>query len=690
MTEVLLPKFRSLGGAARAVERTVLIAVTAAGAFWALGLQHHLPVALFNEQYLGLFLGLGLAGVFIVVKAYPAAPHDRVPWYDWVGAAAGLGVGLYIAILYPSISYTLSSLTWDRLVPATVAIALVLEATRRIAGWALMWIAVACILYAKFGWLLPGLLYAKGSSWGRIAVYLYLDSSGILGLPLAVTASIVVAYIFFGQALTAVRGDAFLTDIAMASMGRYRGGSAKMAVVSSSLYGTVSGSAVANVVVDGAVTIPMMKRSGYPPHLAAAIEAVSSNGGQIMPPVMGAAAFLIAEYLSIPYGQVALAAALPAVLYYLALFVQIDLEAAKLGLAGLPRAELPRLSQVMRGGWVFLVPLGVLLYTLMIGSWEAGKAGMLAVGVTLLVGCLQRATRPGWRGIADAVEGTGRTMLDLIAITTLAGIVIGSFQLSGLTSKLPIVLTSAAGGNVFLLLVLTAAVSILLGMSLPTTVVYVTLAVLIGPALAQLGIPPLAAHLFLFYFGMLSLITPPDCLATYAAAAIAKADFWKTGWMGMRLGVVAYVVPFVFVFHPALIGRGTVAEILMTMLTASVGVVLLGIGCAGYLFRPLSWWQRAWAWTASALLLMPPLAWLPPGVADAAGLAVGLALILGERRARTDVMGGSGRPPNLPAARHAPGDPGRDSILREISGAPGVTDGPSARHAPGDPGRSSV
>jgi len=634
MTEVL-PKFRGLGGTARVVERLVLIGVTVAGAFWALGLQYHLPVALFNEQYLGLFLGLGLAGVFIVVKAHPAAPHDRVPWYDWAAAAAALGVGLYIAILYPSLSYSLASLSWDRLVPATLALALILEATRRIAGWALMWIAVGCVLYAKFGWLLPGLLYAKGSSWGRIAVYLYLDSSGILGIPLGVTASIVVAYIFFGQALTAVRGDAFLTGFALALMGRYRGGSAKMAVVSSSLYGTVSGSAVANVVVDGAVTIPMMKRSGYPPHLAAAIEAVSSNGGQIMPPVMGAAAFLIAEYLSIPYGQVALAAALPAVLYYLALFVQIDLEAAKLGLTGLPRAELPRLRDVMRQGWVFLVPLGVLLYTLMIGDWEAGKAGMLAVGVTLLVGCLQKATRPSWRDVMDAIEGTGRTMLDLIAITTLAGIVIGAFQLSGLTSKLPIVLTSAAGGNVGLLLVLTAVVSIILGMSLPTTVVYVTLAVLIGPALTQLGIVPLAAHLFLFYFGMLSLITPPDCLATYAAAAIAKADFWKTGWAGMRLGVVAYVVPFVFVFHPALIGLGTPAEILVTMLTASIGVVLLGVGCAGYLFRPLSWTKRLWAWAAAALLMMPPLVWLPQVVADVAGLAIGLALVVWERRART-------------------------------------------------------
>jgi TRAP transporter 4TM/12TM fusion protein len=641
LTEVL-PKFRSLSGAPRAVEGIVLGAVTVVGAFWALGLQYHLPVPLFNEQYLGLFLGLGLAGAFIVVKAYPAGPQNYVPWYDWICSACSLGIGLYITILYPSISYTLSSLAWDRLVPAALAIVLVLEATRRIAGWALMWIALVCVLYANLGWLLPGPLYAKGSSWSRIAVYLYLDSSGILGVPLGVTASIVVAYIFFGHALTAVRGDAFLTGFAMSVMGRYRGGSAKMAVVSSSLYGTVSGSAVANVVVDGAITIPMMKRSGYPPHLAAAIEAVSSNGGQIMPPVMGAAAFLIAEYLAIPYGQVALAAALPAALYYLALFVQIDLEAAKLGLAGLPRAELPRLSEVMRVGWVFLVPLGVLLYTLMISNWEAGTAGMLAVGVTVLVGFLQQATRPSWRAIVDAIEGTGRTMLDLIAITALAGIVIGSFQLSGLTSKLPIMLTTAAGGNVVLLLILTAIVSILLGMSLPTTVVYVTLAVLIGPALTQLGIDPLAAHLFLFYFGMLSLITPPDCLATYAAAAIAKADFWTTGWVGMRLGIVAYVVPFIFAFHPALIGHGTIAEILITMTTASIGVVLLGIGCAGYLFRPLSWARRVWAFAAAALLMMPPLPWLPTAAADLLGLAVGAALVVWERRARTISAGAAG------------------------------------------------
>jgi TRAP transporter 4TM/12TM fusion protein len=643
-----IAKFRTLGGTSRTLERAALILLTLIGGAWATKVQHYFPGAIFNEQYLGLFLGLGLAPAFICMRAGPRAPVERVPWYDWLCSAAAVSIGLYVAVFYPTIAYTLGIITWDKLLLGAVAVLLVLEAVRRVAGWALMWIAVVCLLYAKFAWLLPGLFYAKGASWERIAVYLYLDTNGILGIPLAVTANIVVAYIFFGQALYAVGGDRFLTDVAQAVMGRYRGGAAKMAVVSSTLYGTVSGSAVANVVVDGAVTIPMMKRAGYPSHIAAAIEAVASNGGQIMPPVMGAAAFLMAEYLSIPYGHIALAAAIPACLYYLALFVQVDLEAAKHGLAGLPREQIPRLGPVMRLGWVFLVPLAVLTYTLMLAGWEAGQAGMLAVGVTLAVGALQKQTRPSWSRLMAMLENTGRTMLELVAIVTLAGIVIGTLQLSGFTSKLPIVLLSLAGGSTLLLLLLTAVVSILLGMSLPTTVVYVTLAVLVGPALAQLGIVPLAAHLFLFYFGMLSLITPPDCLATYAAAAIAKADFWKTGWTGMRLGIVAYIVPFVFVYHPALILEGSAVEIITTLLTASVGVALLGIACAGYLFRPLGWLRRLWCGAAASLLILPPQTLVPVAVLDVVGLGLGLALVVSER------MAGAGATVAPAAARRVP------------------------------------
>ncbi|HWO41790.1 MAG TPA: TRAP transporter fused permease subunit [Candidatus Eisenbacteria bacterium] len=622
-------KFRSLTGPAKALERVFACLLTLTAAAWAGELPVLFDLAIFKEQFLGLFFALGIAAVFLGVNSRSGPAETRVPWYDWLGCAASLLTGGYIVVMYPTIAYQLGILTPERTLLGGIALLLVLEAARRVAGWALVWVALTCVLYAKFAYVFPGPFYAKGSSWERIATYLYLDSSGILGVPLSVAASVVVAFVFFGRALYAVGGDKFITDLALLAMGRYRGGPAKVSVFSSSLFGTVSGSAVANVAVDGAITIPMMKRAGYPAHVAAAIEAVASNGGQITPPVMGAAAFLIAEFLSLPYGQVALAAAVPAALYYLALFTQVDLEAAKHGLGGLPAAQLPKLRGVMRLGWVFLLPLGFLIYTLMFQNWEAGKAGMAAVLLTFAVGALQTQTRPKLHEIGRAIEETGRTLIDIVVITALAGIVIGALQLSGLTFKLSLILVALSGGNVLLLLALTAFVCILLGMSMPTAVVYVTLAVLVGPALAQLGVDPLSAHLFLFYFGMLSLITPPDCLATYTAAAIAGADFWKTGWTGMRLGIVAYVVPFAFALHPALILRGALGEIVLAVAVATAGTVLLAIGCAGYLFRPLDGIKRGLFCIAGLLLMLPTWQgfWL---VADGLGLILGALALLHE------------------------------------------------------------
>jgi TRAP transporter 4TM/12TM fusion protein len=627
-------KFRALYGPARIVERSMIFALTLVSAAWAGELHVLANLAFFKEQFLGLFFALGLAGVFLRVKRSPDEAGSSVPWHDWLCCAASLITGLYITVMYPTIAYRLGVLSPERWMLGAVAIFLILEATRRVAGWALVWVGLLCILYTKFAYLLPGLLNARGASWERIASYLYLDSSGLLGIPLTVAASVVVAFVFFGQALYAVGGDRFITDVALIAMGRYRGGPAKVSVVSSALFGTVSGSAVANVAVDGAITIPLMKRSGYPSHLAAAIEAVASNGGQITPPVMGAAGFLIAEFLSLPYGQVALAATVPAALYYLALFTQVDLEAAKHGISGLPADQIPRFRNVLRLGWVFLFPLGFLVYALMWESWEAGKAGMATVALTYIVGALQKDTRPTFAALLTSVENTGRTILDIVVITALAGLVIGCLQLSGLTFKLSLILTSLSGGNVLVLLALTAIVCVLLGMSLPTAVVYITLAVLVGPALAQLGVDPLAAHLFLFYFGMLSLITPPDCLATYTAAAIAQSDFWKTGWTGMRLGIAAYVVPFVFALHPALILKGAIGDILVALVASAIGIFLLAVSCAGYLFGALAWPKRVVFCFAALLLILPTWQglWL---IADFAGLLIGLALIYWEWNCRS-------------------------------------------------------
>jgi TRAP transporter 4TM/12TM fusion protein len=620
-------KFRSLTGAPAKLARLLLCALTLLGALWALDIHEALSWTFFKQQYLGFFFALALASIFITVKVRASHSDDLIPWYDWLLAFASLTVGGYVTVMYPTIAYRLGVLSPERWILGGMAILLILEATRRIAGWALVWITVPIILYAKFAYFFPGILNANGSSWQRIATYLYLDSSGIFGLPLDVAASVIVAFIFFGQALYAVGGDKFLTDIALVLMGRYRGGTAKVAVVSSTLFGTVSGSAVANVVVDGSITIPMMKKSGYPPHIAAAIEAVASNGGQIMPPVMGVAAFLMAEFLNISYGEVALAAAIPACLYYVALFAQIDLEAAKLGLVGMPQNEIPRFRDVIQRGWVFLIPLAVLVYTLMFAFWEPGKAGMAAVIATFLVGTLQKDTRPCLKGILDSIEATGKILLDIVVVTALAGLVIGAFQLSGLTFKLALLLVNMAGGSTLVLLILTAVVSIILGMSLPTTVVYIMLAVLVGPALVQVGIPPLAAHLFFFYFGMLSLITPPDCIATYAAASIARADFWKSGWTGMRLGIVAYIVPFVFVFHPALLFKGTPLEIGGAIVSATIGVVFLSVGVAGYLYKRLGWFKRA-LMIAAGLLLIPSSSTSFWFGANALGIFLGVALVI--------------------------------------------------------------
>jgi TRAP transporter 4TM/12TM fusion protein len=628
-------KFRSLTGPARVLERAVVISLTVVAAAWAGEVHVFLNLTFFKEQFLGFFFALGMAGVFLRVKSRSDERGDHVPIYDWACFVACLITGGFIMVMYPSIAYRLGVLSPERWVLGGLAILLILEATRRVAGWALVWVGIVCILYAKFADFFPGLFAAKGATWARIASYLYLDSNGLLGVPLTVAASVVVAFIFFGQALYAVGGDKFITDLALILMGRYRGGPAKVSVVSSALFGTVSGSAVANVAVDGAITIPLMKRTGYPAHIAAAIEAVASNGGQITPPVMGAAAFLMAEFLNIPYGQIALAAAVPAFLYYVALFTQVDLEAAKHGLGGLPADQIPRFRGVMRLGWVFLFPLGFLVYVLMWENWEAGKAGMVTVILTFVVGALQRETRPTFGKILSSIEDTGRTLLDIVVITSLAGLVIGALQLSGLTFKLSLILVSLSGGNVIALLALTAIVCILLGMSLPTAVVYITLAVLVGPALAQLGIDPLAAHLFLFYFGMLSLITPPDCLATYTAAAIAHSDFWKTGWTGMRLGIAAYVVPFVFALHPALILRGTLPAILLAVVASATGTFLLAVGCAGYLFRQLHWVKRSLFVLAGLVLMLPTWqgAWL---ILDATGLLLGIGLF-GWERGRTSL-----------------------------------------------------
>ncbi|MBI4321860.1 MAG: TRAP transporter fused permease subunit [Chloroflexi bacterium] len=597
---------RNLTGAIGIVQKAIFVAIPLSGAFFVLDGPFYLNLMLQRPQYYALFLGLVLAGVCLTIPANSKASRTSVPWYDLVLGALGLTACLYMAIFYEGILMDLGKPDTARLLMGGVTILLVLETARRAAGWILPVIGIVFILYARFADLAPGDFSATATDWPRLINYLYADTNSLFGLPLGVSAAVVLGFIFFGEVLFAVGAGDFLQSFTMVLLGRFRGGPAKMAVVSSSLFGTISGAAVSNVAVTGSFTIPLMKSHGYRPTVAGAVEAVASTGGQLMPPVMGAAAFLMADFLSVPYAEIARAALLPAILYYLVLFVQVDLEAGKFGLRGLSRDQLPSLTKAIRLSWLFVIPLATLMILLFSYNWEPGKSGFAAAFVAVGLGLAVPSVRGGYgKWILRVLQSTGRTMLELGAIVGIAGFVIGSIQVSGLAFNLSTALVHLAQGSLILLLMMTAIVCIILGMGMTTTAVYVLLAVVVGPALTEMGIRGIAAHLFIFYYGMLSMISPPICMAAYAAATIAKSNFWTTGYQAMRLGIVAYILPFLFVFSPALLLQGPLDNIILSTVTAVAGAALLGVATTGYLLRSLTWPKRLALGFSAVFLLIP-------------------------------------------------------------------------------------
>ncbi len=594
--------------------------------------RNALGVLLFNEQYLAGMLGLGMALVFLTQPAARATPRPYVPWYDWLLAATSLAVGVYLVWKFPDFSANMTSRPIDGLVVAFLTIPLVVEALRRCAGWALTIVVLVFLGYALIGHLVPGALAGRYVRVTQLAFYLVWDPGSMLGLPLLVATTIVVAFIFFGQLLFASGGSAFFTDIALSLMGRFRGGSAKIAVTASCLFGMISGSAVSNVASVGVITIPLMRRGGYPGHVAAAIEAVASTGGQLMPPVMGAAAFLMAEFLQVPYRNVALAAALPALLYYYALFIQADLLAARSGFTQVEGTPIPPIGKVLAQGWHFILPFAVLIYGLFWLNWSpemsalAAAAMLIATGTTLGYG--DKRLRP--KDIIDALHGTGIASLDLIMITAAAGFIIGVLNITGLSFALTLLLVQIGSSNLWLLLILAALVSIVLGMGMPTVGVYVLLATLVAPALVKIGLSPMASHMFVMYFGMMSMITPPVALAAFAAASLAHTDPMKTGWTAVRFGWIAFIIPFLFVRAPSLLLEGSLSSVVMAMVTALAGVWLICAAFAGYAVRVLTTPMRA-GFAVAGLLLFIPAEALPHGEwTDYAGLALGAVLLARE------------------------------------------------------------
>ena len=775
--------------------RPVLAALLTLGSLaWSADMYRDVGLVLFPEQFLSGMLGTALALVFLHYPARRRSERTRVPLYDLAAAAAGFGAGAYVAVVFPELSEQLDSDPLDGLIVSLIFVVLCIEGLRRSVGYSLTVIVAVCIAYAMVGHLVPGALETRQIEFRSFVTYLALDTSALLGLAMVVGTTVVITFVFFGQLLMRSGGSQFFSDISLVLMGRYRGGSAKISIIASSLFGSVSGVAVSNIVATGVVTIPMMKRAGFSPRFAAAVEAVASTGGQLMPPVMGAVAFLMADFLERPYQDIVIAALVPSLLYYVGLFIQADLEAAKGGIRRVPADLIPRTAAVLATGWVFIIPFAALIWALFTLNWEPETAAILASGTVLLVafyllsvGHLQSRTggsfpdtrailpvaallvapalMPVWglfaagvlsslmaivlsgvavisgfflaglaimtaaagggatpmgalaaflrylvRAFADgalpfglplllfawgawgadyislslalfltlaglalgvvtgtvraqaasdaaasrpaphpeqgttllaAIWGaldllrlslirTGLSSLDILMIVAGAGFIIGTLHITGLGFALTVMLVDFGDGSLFVLLVIAALLCIVLGMRMPTAGVYILLAVLIAPSLAKVGIDPLAAHMFILYLGMMSLITPPVAVAAFFAASIAGAPPMKTGWTSVRFGWTAFVVPFLFVFSPSLLLQGEPLDLVVDVASAVAGVWILSAAMIGFLFRDMPGTVRLLLAVAGVALILPrgidgPIVWI-----NAAGLALALIVTLYE------------------------------------------------------------
>ena len=547
-------------------------------------------------------VGCGLAIIFL------SRPAARKPWpaffLDALLVALSLGWAAYFALSLDVLPLRTGNPILSDIVVASLALIVLFEAARRLFGFVLPGIATAFLLYGLLGKYVPGPLSLRSIDYPWLITHCMLSTEGVFGIPIGVSAAYVFLFILFAAALEGTGGGSYFMRLAQAVMGKFRGGPAKVAVVASACMGTISGSAVANVAGTGAITIPLMKRVGYEPRMAAAIEAVASSGGLIMPPIMGAAAFIMSELLGIPYSRIIIYAALPALLYYLAVFAAVDFRAGLLGLKGLPSSELPHLRKTLTQGFRYLVPLVVLVVCIFITTPQRaafwGFASLIAL--FLLSDVVLKRNLANFKVLAVVVENGCQQAMPVIVACAIAGVVVGVISLTGLAFMLTGVLLTLGGKSLLMVLVISMITSLVLGMGLPITACYVILAVVAGPALEQLGLNPIAAHLFLIYFGVLSGITPPIALAAYVGAGIAGEDPMKVAVEACKLGVVAFLLPYAFVYNPILLLQHvSVTKLLFTLTGASFGCVTIAAAAQGFALAKANWVQRLFLLTSSLL-----------------------------------------------------------------------------------------
>jgi TRAP transporter 4TM/12TM fusion protein len=559
---------------------------------------------------------------FMLVLAFLFFPYRRRHFSDPLGWPFLVDAG-FIGIALGAQLYTLVSLnrfvdpgysvTTPDVVVGTLLIVTVLEAARRTVGWGLTLTAVFFLLQTwqadKFVWI----LYGPPSTWTSMVESFFGKEEGLYGIPVGIMSSVLILFIIFAAFMSMTGIGDFFVRLATALAGRLTGGPAKVSVFSSAMLGTISGSGVANVMMDGVFTIPMMKRIGYGATFAGAVEAVASIGGQIMPPIMAAAAFIMADFVGVPFRQVALAATIPAILYFFCVFVTVHMEAKRLGLRKVPREEMPSLRKTLRADGYLLLPLVALIGYLYYGFSEEMSA-LMAVGTTFLVSFVRKSSALGPVRLLKAFESGARAGVTVAMAVAAAGLIIGCLFLSGIGMKFSYMLMTLSGGQLWLALIYTTFAALILGLSLPTTAVYLTLAIIVAPGLVQMGVPKMAAHMFIFYMGVTSDLTPPTCLSPFAAAAIAGSPPMATAWQAMRLGAVLFIVPFMFVYSPELLMIGPWPPILLAFARAGLGVFCLAAGLQGWLRCRATPLERALLLTAGILLVVPSL------MADLGGL----------------------------------------------------------------------
>ena len=566
---------------------------------------------------LGIVGDVIIFGIFMAIFAVPyyyrLNDHLSIPAFDWLLALASLGIAGFFTISGNEIL----DVGWEYDAPqyakflAFVLWALILEATRRAGGTAIFYICLFLSIYPMISHFAPGFLYGEPVAPEVTVGFHMFGTESVLGIPMNAFANLVVGFLIFGVALQYTGGGAFFLNLAFALLGKHRGGPAKVAIFSSGLMGSMSGSVITNVLTTGVMTIPAMKRVGFRAPYAGGVEACASTGGVLMPPVMGATAFVMATFLEIPYAEIVIAAAFPSVFYYLGLFLQIDAYAARNDLKGLPAEELPPVSKVLKEGWYFVAVFIALIVMLLYMQREA-QAPYYATAVLLIINQFSKEHRWNWQGLVNFIRGVGLLFAELMAILAGVGLIIGALTLTGKVGTITYELTQFAAGNTLLLLVMAALTSFVLGIGMTITAAYLFLAVTVAPALTQGGLDSLAVHLFLMYWGMISFITPPVAIGAFAAATVAKADPMKTGFEAMRLGSIIYFVPFFFVLNPALIGRGEASEIAIVLVTTFAGITLIAGGLQGYFYgigkldgNPLAWIGRAGLVIGGIVLALP-------------------------------------------------------------------------------------